>query len=67
MRLFASAFTQWHVGPGGVVGLRYEALPVLRDAHGIPADEWPQALADLQVMEQRALEFWREQRATRKG
>ncbi len=67
VRLFASAFTQWQVSHSGPVGLRYEALPVLRDAQGIAPADWPQVLADLQVMEQQALEIWREQRASRNG
>ena len=37
------------------------------EAHGITPADWPQALADLQVLEQRALEIWRDQRASRGG
>jgi hypothetical protein len=45
-----------------VVGLRYEALPMLRDALGIPPEEWPAVLADLQVLERESLRLWREKR-----
>lgn len=62
MRLFAAAFTQWQVSHSGPVGLRYEALPVLREAHGIAPADWPQMLDDLQTLERTALDHWREQR-----
>jgi hypothetical protein len=50
-----------NVGMSGVVGLRYEALGVLREAHGIPAADWPEVFDCLQVIERRALDLWREQ------
>jgi len=61
VRLFAAASTQMNVSMSGVVGLRYEALGVLREAHGIPAADWPEVFDCLQVIERRALELWREQ------
>lgn len=67
VRLFVSASTQWRVSHNGAIGLCYEALPVLRDAHGITPADWPQVLADLQVLERQALGIWREQSARRKG
>jgi hypothetical protein len=54
------------VGMGGVVGLRYEALPVLREAHGISPSDWPEVFECLQVIERRALEIWREQAARKR-
>lgn len=62
VRLFDAAGTQWNVAPRGIVGLRYEALPVLREALAIPAQDWEQVFADLQVLEQEALRIWRARR-----
>lgn len=62
VRLFNLAGTQWVVGPASVVGLRYESLPMLRDALGIPQEDWPAVLADLQVLERESLRLWREKR-----
>lgn len=59
---FMAAQTQWAVGPGGVVGLRYEALPMLLECQGVPRAQWPQLMADLQVLERRAIEIFREKR-----
>jgi hypothetical protein len=62
VRLFSAAQTQWSVGPGGVIGLRYEALPVLMDCQGVPADQRADLMNDLQTMERAALELWRSKR-----
>lgn len=66
MRLFAAASTQLQMGFSGPVGLRYEALPVLREAHGIAPADWPEVFDCLQVIERRALEIWREQAGKKK-
>jgi hypothetical protein len=57
--LFADMMTQWNTGPGGVVGLRYESLPMVMRAHGTPSAERRQAFDDLRVMERAALEHFR--------
>lgn len=59
VEVFADMMTQWNVGPGGVVGLRYEALPVVLDLHAIPATDRPGVFAGLRVMERAALEQFR--------
>lgn len=57
VELFDFMRTQWNVAPaGGVVGLRYEALPVGFTACGIPLDRQPLALRGLQFMESAAIE-----------
>lgn len=48
--------TQWNVGPGGPVGLRYESFREARLRFGIPAGEWRELVDDLRVMEDAALE-----------
>lgn len=57
-----SASTQWNASFGGLLGLRYEALPLLLELQGIPRAEWPTTLADLQVIEQEALRLSRQER-----
>jgi hypothetical protein len=60
VRLVSRAMTQWQTGMGGATGLRYEALPVLRRALGIPVADWGAVFEDLQVMEGEILRLWRE-------
>lgn len=57
--LFADMMTQWSIGPGGAVGLRYEALPVLFDLRGTPPAERAGLFDGLRVMERAALEEFR--------
>lgn len=57
--LFASMLTQWTVGTGGVIGLRYESLGLLLDAQGIPQPARRGLIADLQIMEHAAIESMR--------
>lgn len=59
VEVFADMLSQWNVGPGGVIGLRYEALPVVLDLRGIPPAERADAVAGLRVMERAALEHFR--------
>lgn len=51
--------TQWNVVAGGVVGLRYEALPVVFDSVGVPPDDRPDVFDGLRIMEDAALEAMR--------
>jgi hypothetical protein len=62
VRVFSAAFTQWVMAPGGVVGLNYAGLDVLRHAMRVSDVDWPRVLAELQVMEQEVLRIWREKR-----
>jgi hypothetical protein len=56
MQVFRRMLTQWNVGGlGGVVGLRYEALPVVLQACAVPRRDWGEVVDCLQVMERRAL------------
>ncbi len=43
--------SQLNVGPGGAIGYRYEALPVVLDAMSLPAADRLQTLDDLRVIE----------------
>ena len=61
--IFASMLTQWSVGPGGPVGLRYEALPIVLRLRGIPRAEWSELFEGIRVMESEALKYFAEQRA----
>ncbi len=56
------SMTQWNVGPGGVVGLHYAALPVVMRAIGVSRKAWPQVFADIQVIESECLRLLREKR-----
>lgn len=59
-QLFAALSTQWNVGMGGVVGLRYEAIPVARACFHISDEDWPDTFHDLRVMEAAAVKVLRE-------
>lgn len=56
VRAFISMGTQWNVGMGGPVGLRYESLPVVLDLLGIEAGARRALFPALRVMEHAALE-----------
>lgn len=56
--VFARAITQWHVGPSGAIGLRYEALELPRRAEGVTDADWPEVFASVQTMEHEALRLW---------
>jgi hypothetical protein len=47
--------SQWNVGAGGPVGLRYEVFPEARLRFGIKPEDWPDICDGLQVMEDAAL------------
>lgn len=57
--LFADMMTQWAIGPGGAVGLRYEALPAVFELRGTPAADRPGMFDGLRVMERAAMEEFR--------
>lgn len=58
-KVFEWLGSQWNVGPGGVVGLRYEAFPEARLRFGIAADAWPDVCDGIQIMESAAREVMR--------
>lgn len=55
-QVFAAAATQWNVGQGGAIGLRYETLPLLFDTFGIKKNARAEMLTSLRIMESEALE-----------
>ena len=51
-QVFRRMLTQLHMAPmGGVVGLRYEALPIILRACQIKRDDLPEVMDCLQYME----------------
>lgn len=62
VQVFCGLATQWvRAGMTGIPsGLRYEAIPVVAGAHGIPVDAW--LMDGLQTMETEVLACWDEQR-----
>lgn len=58
VEVFADMMTQWNVGGAGVVGLRYEALPIVLDLRGVAAADRADIVAGLRVMERAALEHF---------
>ena len=57
--LFRDMNTQWRVGPGGIVGLDYGALPAVMQFRGVTGDEMSQRFDDIQTMESAAIELIR--------
>lgn len=64
VHLFGRLLTQWRMGPGGPVGLVYEAVPVVLGRKP-PKRRWPELLVALQTMERAALEWFAELRPKR--
>jgi hypothetical protein len=62
LNIFGDMMTQWTVGMGGPVGLRYEALQAVLDLRSVPQDEREETFSGVQVMESEALRYWREHR-----
>lgn len=60
--VFFAAQSQWAVTPAGILGLRYEALPLLMETSGIDRADWPSVFQDIQVMERHAVEVFRNAR-----
>lgn len=56
--VFGRSITQWNVGPGGAIGLRYEALELPRKAEGVSDADWPEVFSAVQIMEHEALRLW---------
>ncbi len=52
LQVFRRMLTQLHMAPmGGVIGLRYEALPIVLRACQIPRVDLPELMDCLQLME----------------
>jgi len=56
--VFIDMMTQWRPGTGGIIGLVYEALPVIWKARVIKRKQQGEILDGLQVMERAALEIF---------
>lgn len=54
--VFADLMSQWNVGMGGTIGLRYEALPMVLELHGIAAKQKREIFDGLRVMERAAVD-----------
>ncbi|MDO9357864.1 MAG: DUF1799 domain-containing protein [Polaromonas sp.] len=65
VRVFSSMATQWDVGMGGPVGLKYSALESVFRFTGLARSEWAQVFDDVQVMERVALQYMRQQQEQR--
>lgn len=59
VQVFDAMGTQWNVGPSGVVGLKYESIPIVRDSFDIPNEDWPEIFHGLRVMEGAVVEMSR--------
>ena len=57
--VFDDMVTSWNVGPGGVIGLRYETLPVFLEINAVEAAKRRELLDDIKTMESAALEAMR--------
>jgi len=55
MQVFADLLSQWNVGMNGVIGLRYEALPLVLELHGIEPEDRRDIFDGLRVMERAAI------------
>lgn len=47
--------SQWNVGVNGVIGLRYEALPLMFELHGLAGEQRREVFDGLRVMERAAI------------
>lgn len=54
--VFAGMLSQWNVGMSGVIGLRYEALPLVLEVQGIEPYERREVFDGLGVMERAAVQ-----------
>lgn len=55
LQLFAALSTQWNVGTGGVIGLKYESIAVVFEEFEIKKNERAELINALRTMETEAL------------
>jgi hypothetical protein len=60
VELFLRCQTQWRTGPGGVIGLDYSVVLALATLYLPAAAETQTILEEVQIMERRALELFKE-------
>lgn len=65
MQAFVRLGTQWQVGMGGPIGLRYEAIPIVLRLQGVPRGDWPHVFDCLRVLEAEALRVFAERQEQR--
>lgn len=53
--VFSDLMSQWNAGMNGVIGLRYEALPLVLKLHGIKRKRQREVFDGLRVMESAAI------------
>lgn len=58
LAIFVDMSTQWHVGPVGASGLRYEALEVVMRLRRVAPERQAQIFEDVRVCELAALEHF---------
>ena len=56
LQVFAALGTQWNVGMNGVIGLRYEAIPIVLSEFGIKKKQRAEMMQSLRIMENEALQ-----------
>lgn len=56
MQIFTDMLSQWNVGMSGVIGLRYESLPIIFEMHGIKRKARHELFKGIRVMEMAAVE-----------
>lgn len=57
--VFEALSTQWNLGMGGPIGLRYESLPTVLRAYGVSAADRPAVFQQVRLLERSALEAMR--------
>ena len=60
LQVFSALSTQWNVGAGGPVGLRYEAIPLIFEAFSIKKKARAELIYLLRIMENEALQVFKE-------
>lgn len=56
LTIFADMASQWNVGMSGVIGLRYEALPLVLKLHQVKHKHQQEVFNGLRVMERAAVQ-----------
>lgn len=56
VQVFGALSSQWSVGMAGLIGLRYEAIPIVLRLLGVPRSEWGVIFEGLRAMECATLE-----------
>lgn len=60
---FVACITQWRAGPSGIIGLDYNALPVVLRLTAVKRADWPIVFDDIRTMEAAVLDLVRRKQA----